>query len=780
MGEEPVDESFEIAGTRFTRHGRFVEAETHRTPEQQLEIDSALAKSRDEAEECIATATRELEVELSKYRSFDVLSNLMLVELAANPETYKEWSHQGSQAHVEYATLLALKGEFRADGDLIIDGPKIEKIQRLLNDVFSSASWYYLGESADPEKLPDAAAELRFRTITYGLKVRNPGYGHHLHNILKRLFGHPSVSEWLKTNLGFTVEEALKLNQAAATLGEDRLIKRRQIAKREEQSLETAVQQLRQGKPIPERFPEEVVREYAKLNDEEMQQSLRNRAVWRTLHELGDTMSFTAEELAEAANVDIAVTQTYLNARSLEFGSVDSQFAMPTPTPPLAQRPFVHHEGSYLVTAPGWLNWGLKDYIEDQLNPHKPGAVNRNQRLWETYSKLRGEFLEKASLDLLSNALPHAAVHRNLKYSVVEAGMSKEAELDGLILLDRALFLVEAKARSLTDAAQRGAPKSIRTDLRRLVGEAHSQGLRARTYITGTEEPTFKSDTGETICIDRSQIDYIFIVAVTLDPLAVFPPMLHKVAKLGIFTPGELPWAVPIYDLQVICEMLEFPCQLVHFLQRRSRLNELGRMEATDELDWFGHYLIEGLYFEEYSPGLQIGLLSYTTEFDDYYLYEQGQRSTPAPKPRQPMPNFMRQLLTEIEKVHPPGYLTGALILLDMSGESREKFARAAEMQQRRPRIDGKNHDVTFPCRDMSMGVTVFTTKWLTADEVAARLATYCHFKKYELQADRWVGFGILSDQPGSFHVYYAQSTPWRFDEATAAALPEFKKQIKA
>ena len=427
--------------------------------------------------------------------------------------------------------------------------------------------------------------------------------------------------------------------------------------------------------------------------------------------------------------------------------------------------------GAILVTTPGWLNWGLKDYLEGQL---KPG------RFWPRYSKLRGEFLENASLELLGNALPHAKVHHNLKYSVVEDGVTKEVELDGLILLDRALFLVEAKAGSLTDAAQRGAPKSIRTDLRKLVGEAHTQGLRARTYITEAESATFQSDTGEAICIDRSRIDHIFVVAVTLDPLAVFTPVLHEVAKLGIFTPGELPWAVSIYDLQVICEMLEFPCQLVHFLQRRSRLNELARMEATDELDWLGHYLTEGLYFEEYSR---------QKSGSDYKPILQRLMTiipmskvsvrTPVAKPRQPMPSFMRKLLAELEEQHPPGYLTGALILLDMSSQSREEFARAAEMQRRRSRNDGKNHDVTLPFKDLSMGVTVFTTKWLPADKLQARIVTYCHFKKYELQADRWAGFGILADQPGSFHVYCSQSTPWRFDEATAAALPEFKKHLK-
>ena len=769
MSEEPAIESFEIAGTRFTRHGRFVHVESDRTPEQQEEMDAILARSRDEAEERIATATRELEVELGKYPTFDILSNLMIAELAVDPETYQEWSHQGNQAYVEYATLLALKGEFQADGDQ----PEIEKIQRLLNEVFQSVAWYYRGELANPENPPDAAAELRFWTIIYGLVDRNPGYKHHLHNIIKRLFGYPSVSAWLKDSLGFTVEEALKLNQAAATLGEDRLIKRRQIAKREEQALETAVQQLRQGKPIPERFQEEVVREYAKLNESEMQQSIHHMFVAWTFYGLGDTMSFTADELADAASVDTAATQAYLNARSLEFGTVCPQFTMPTPTSRLAQRPFVHHEGRYLVTAPSWLNWGLKDYLEDQL---KPG------RFWQRYSQLRGEFLEKVSLELLSNALPHAEVYRNLKYSVVEDGVTKEVELDGLILLDRALFLVEAKAGSLTGAAQRGAPKSIRTDLRKLLGEAHSQGLRARTYITETERPTFKPDTGEVVHIESSQVDHIFVVAVTLDPLAVFTPMLHEVAQLGIFAPGELPWAVPIYDLQVICEMLEFPCQLVHYLQRRSRLNELGRMETTDELDWFGHYLTEGLYFEDYPTDYQIVLGTYTTEFDDYYLYEQGQRSTPATKPRQPMPKYMRQLLTELEEQHPPDYLTGALILLDMPSQCREEFARLAEMQRRRPRDGRKIHDFTLPLRDLrdlSMGVSVFTTKWLSANELWEKLETYCHFKKYEFRADRWAGFGIQADRPGSFHVYCADSTPWQLDAATSAALQTYNRRIR-
>ena len=451
MSEEPVAESFEIAGTRLTRDGRLIQARTHRTPEQQKEMDAAIAKLRDGAEERIATATHELEVELSRYPSFDILSNLMIVEMAYDPETYKEWSHKGLQAHVEHATLLVLKGEFRTGGDRIVDGPNIEKIQGLLSEIFDAAVWHYTRSQADNRSLPDAAAKLRLRTIVYGLFERNAQYEHHRRSILNRLFGDASTSSWLKANVGFTVEEALNLNRAATRLGQDRLNERCRAAREEAQALETAVRQLRQGKPIPESAPEEVVNRLEKLKDEEFSEALQDRAARSIFCSLGDAMTFTAVELAEVANVDTTVTRTYLCARSMNFGSVDSQFSMPTATPPLIQRPFVHHEGRYLVTAPSYLDLGLKDYLEDQL---------KSSSFWARYSNHRSEFLESASLDLLGTALPNSRLYRNLKYMVVEGGLDKEVELDGLIFLDRALFLVEAKAGTLTTPSPKGGTRT--------------------------------------------------------------------------------------------------------------------------------------------------------------------------------------------------------------------------------------------------------------------------------------------------------------------------------
>ena len=47
----------------------------------------------------------------------------------------------------------------------------------------------------------------------------------------------------------------------------------------------------------------------------------------------------------------------------------------------------------------------------------------------------------------------------------------------------------------------------------------------------------------------------------------------------------------------IIADFLDFPSQFIHYLRRRTRLNEVAKTYAHDEIDWFGHYLNKGLYF---------------------------------------------------------------------------------------------------------------------------------------------------------------------------------------
>src|SRR6266581_4587465 len=89
-------------------------------------------------------------------------------------------------------------------------------------------------------------------------------------------------------------------------------------------------------------------------------------------------------------------------------------------------------------------------------------------------------YVEKKALEYLRDTLRPDQAYQSLKYWVTEEGEHKEAELDGLLVIDSALFLVEAKAGSITQPARRGAAASLQTDLQKLVGDSYSQALRAR------------------------------------------------------------------------------------------------------------------------------------------------------------------------------------------------------------------------------------------------------------------------------------------------------------
>jgi hypothetical protein len=85
-----------------------------------------------------------------------------------------------------------------------------------------------------------------------------------------------------------------------------------------------------------------------------------------------------------------------------------------------------------------------------------------------------------------------------------------------------------------------------------------------------------------------------------------------------------IPWVVTLHELELVASTTELPLQLVHFLRRRSRLNQRGNLIASDELAWWMHYLLVGLYFEDEPVAAQIRLMSQTDLLDAWVLYEQG------------------------------------------------------------------------------------------------------------------------------------------------------------
>jgi hypothetical protein len=774
-------------GIRIERHGRFIHLDTRRSESEHKEILAALASLRPTLEKSIPQEAEQLRKQFRDYNSFDIIANVSFTNLFVDPEKYKEYAHEGLQFIVEYITLLCLMDDFSEGGNPLEQGPPdIKAIQNAAREILSDTLLYMAAKRADPNNLtpPTPLETFQYHSFSRNLVVRNPGYSHHQIEILRNLYSFEPVKNWMRSSLGFEIEDVISFVEAIEKIMNGRISERRKQAIDSEKQLRREVRLFRKGKLKDGEYPEHVLSELAKLSEKEMFRKIKYLLTTWIFFGLGTTFSFTAEELAEKSGKSVDICKKFLRCFSIGFGEVPQDFMWPSPTHPLRLRPIVHHNGRYLCPATALLLWGTKTALEELLDPRSPRAVNKDGRIWERYQKHRADNLVSEGVRLLSEILKHGESYQKLKYKFAEDGQFKEYDLDGLMLYDTCAFLVEGKAGRLTEPAQRGAADRMISDLKKLLVESHERAARAEKYISTSEEPVFQLPDRQTLKIDKSNLNTFFLVSLTLDPLDTFAPVLYQVAELGIFGEGKLPWAVCLLDLKVIRELMEFPSQFMHYLNRRLRINELANTEAYDELDWLGYYFLEGLYFEDISKsGIdKFQLLSYTTAMDDYFMYQTGERVTPAPKPSQPMPELFKQIILELEDKHPLGYSEIICTLLDMDSRTRNRFTKWFERSRRKTKQDGKMHDFTFTLSDMDTGITVMTCRDLHPKEFESRLQSYCQLKKYQLRRKRWVAIGSHVRLLGLVQFWGFAGAPWEYDaemEELIKVLPTEKTEHK-
>jgi hypothetical protein len=279
--------------------------------------------------------------------------------------------------------------------------------------------------------------------------------------------------------------------------------------------------------------------------------------------------------------------------------------------------------------------------------------------------------------------------------------------------------------------------------------------------------------------VKSSGLNDFVLVTVNLDPLDMFTTNLNRLVTLGVLGGENLPWSVSYLDLVEIVAALEFPVQLLHFLRRRQRVNELGFVSAFDELDWFGHYLKEGLYFEQLAEERDGGesdfvwnITGYSEDLDAYFMHDDRYSTPKPPIPRQPMPEAMRMTLRELEDAQHHGYLRVSMALLDLDWKSRDDFLAAMARQVERTGVDGASHDVTMVLDDGVSGLTFMAD--VDRERLQRSLLSYCQLKKYQCRCRRWVGIGKLASSENWVDEAIVIEVEWEQDDDMDTAVAEF------
>jgi hypothetical protein len=404
----------------------------------------------------------------------------------------------------------------------------------------------------------------------------------------------------------------------------------------------------------------------------ERARALAITALW-ALNCVGDVLLLDEDSLATAAAVDPAIAAAFLSKLSQAPGQADNDWFRMAEA--VRFHPFIDYGADgYMPTVVGNELWALRGVFERALAKDDP------------YTRHRGRWLERRAGELLARPLAPEHVHFSVDFEYDDDGERIEGEIDALLICGDTAIMIEAKGATMRPGARRGGEAFI-NHLRDNITKASEQGARA---IRALAEPGSIRKDG--VPIELPTVREVHPIVVTLDDLSSAAPILWQFQGTRVMPEGvTIPWVVTLYELDLVASTVEWPAQFVHFLRRRSRVNQLGHLVASDELDWWMHYLLIGLYFEDEDHEAPIRLLSHTDPLDAWVLYERGMRTTPAEKPSMRLDKTSREFLDLLCEERPPAWISAACMLLDINADARKKLWKAIDKlrplarQRRRP-----------------------------------------------------------------------------------------------
>jgi hypothetical protein len=659
------------------------------------------------------------------YDAIHLLGQFVLSETAIwEPDEYRESEHSGSAYVVELAAAILARRPSRAGEQSpspAIDAHALDPGRERIEEIalIEGLRRYRRALGASSDSLGIAQA----RTAVQHLMLRGPSWPDQEIFVLQNLFGQEHVSRRLRDVLGFDARDGVACAEALSELLHGQMSAQADAAKtnRRREALDWASQALIVSDDAPEDIRDDAL-----------------AIVWLLTH-LGEAMQFTPDNLAAQASVSPDAAAAFVCGLSTPFGQTGDLFAI---AERIRERPYLDlGDGSYVRTVGGNDLWALRGIFETALK----GS--------ESYTKHRARWLERSAADRLADTLPPDEIHFGVGLFSVDRG-EQLGEVDAMVRYGDTVITLEGKSSTRRAGARRGGQALI-DHLEQNLTKAAEQASIARCALTGKAHIELRTNEGQRLTLG-ADIREVHPVVVTLDDLSSVAPVLWELAGSSVL-PSDvtIPWVVTWYELDLVCRLVQWPPQLIHFLRRRSRLNELGRFHASDELDWWMLYLRQGLYFEDNEEIRVNGVryLSLTDPLDAWVMWERGIRTTEAPKPRHDLDPETERFLDFLTKERPPGWISTGCALLEISGQARTQFhdhletarQRAAERQT----VQRGTLGFTGPPRDFLISWVVVPNEGRPVLEQLVR--DYVSERLDDFGVQPVVAFGLLSSSERPF-----------------------------
>lgn len=321
--------------------------------------------------------------------------------------------------------------------------------------------------------------------------------------------------------------------------------------------------------------------------------------------------------------------------------------------PPLDDPRFEGNETAVLVH-PGALTTELHLTV-DAL--HSPPS--------ESWSLTRANAVDRHTIALLEKVLPGARGLHNV-FIETEAGL---VEVDGVLVFNDIILVVEGKGAPLKTAAKRGGVDKLVGQLRELVTVGYDQLERDTNYVLSGRPARFFDEHGRCLLeVDGSTVRRCYQLMPTLDGLDNFGTSLPRLVDLGVLPEVATPWIVGLTYLHVVVDILTRPAEFIGYLEFRTRWVQERRLVTIDELELLNHYLNQVDLYGHIARLPGDGIVTAAPNqvlYDNWYAGKSGQGPVVS-KPRVNMTTRIRRFVDERERLKPPGWLASTTAALQV------------------------------------------------------------------------------------------------------------------
>lgn len=730
------DESYQFGPLRIERFGKFIRLLNNASPEEQAELYKRTEEINKEIPKKLEKEINSLQNLIKTYDPVELMHRAAYVLLPLFIK-YKSEGEYGREETtylptVEYLQYLIARTEANIDGKI----PSEKEWEELWNkalEIFKLTQEYLFTRETNSTP-PSVMDEIRFDLDSRRLMIRIKRYPIFLSDHLSTALN-PYESQ-ITDVYSINVEQIINGLQIIDGY------QKKGVLKRYEDAFEAQ-----------KKLVEKLIEKGCEVDSNASQQEIeKTRSVIESVEfdalreEMKEKMKLTFTPAIFEITHLTALPKSFLSILSVKPGeSVLTSLTGPnnddlSPLSPsiLHQKPFLEYKGKFYT----FYHSGFEDKIAEII---ESDLFQRRQNQVTEMAKKRSMRIEADSKALLTSVVNPDFAFLNVYYPNPDK-VGGLTELDLLMGVDDILFLVEVKAGGFSQAALRGAPKSVEQELSDLIMEGQRQSERAEKYITSNEEAAFFDETGknEIVKIKRSNYRKVFRVVVTREDLGWVGA---RIAILSILDPKlskPFPWHISIDDLRVVAELFKNDeIRFIHYLEQRLLASSEEFLSQNDEIEHIGLYNSMNMYYK--SPIKEIDQLtydpSYMREIDYYFMGKVAGETKEIPT--QKMSLQLKRIIYALKASKLSGRFEVGSLLLSLDEQRRNDFHGFLDKLEVEA-LKGKQLSIRLPFHDNRCGISVTYANNLHFENERKLSAV----QMLQSDCDRWLIIQLKNQNP--------------------------------